>query len=82
MKKKVLSALLVSSLALSVLTGCGSSASGSKAGASASDTASDASSVTEASSDSAQGASVASKGKITVAATEVPHAEIGFKHLY
>ena len=76
MKKKVLSALLVSSLALSVLTGCGSSASGSKAGASASDTASDASSATEASSDSAQGASVASKGKITVAATEVPHAEI------
>ena len=70
MKKKVLSVLLLSSLAISVLSGCGTSQTGS-----ASQTATASSDVKQT--DSAQAsASVASKGKITVAATEVPHAEI------
>ena len=70
MKKKVLSVLLLSSLAFSVLSGCGTSKTGSASGA-----ATASSDVKQA--DSAQAsASVASKGKITVAATEVPHAEI------
>ena len=63
--KKLTALLMTGILAVSVLAGCGSSASTADSGASA-----------DAGADTAAGASAGDKGTITVAASATPHAEI------
>jgi D-methionine transport system substrate-binding protein len=77
MKKNVLAAVLAGALAISALTGCGSSSSSSAS----SDSSTTAAAATEASDDAAEAeateaAEVEDKGTITVAASATPHAEI------
>ena len=86
MKRSFIAAVLAGALAVASLTGCGSTsvagASSQAAGSSAAAQTDTSSAAGESSSTSAETSAAASsvatgsKGKITVAATEVPHAEI------
>ena len=83
MKKSLTAVVLAGALAAATLAGCGSTSASGASSQAASSEASSVAASTEASaspeaSQAAETSSVAagSKGKITVAATEVPHAEI------